>query len=155
MIDYMQNHRIDALERALAALTNAGPVTFSPQPNNLPVPVSRAATDVQQNIRIESLESSVLALMNSVTLLNQQIASLTVELQRQTNAANMINLNPARTVDASQNERLDGIDSMVQSLTRDVSEYNQQMVELIAQFGSLRQQQAETRSPGSAKASWL
>ena len=48
----------------------------------------------------------------------------------------MININPAMTVDASQDERLDDIDTMVQSLIRDVSDYNQQMVELIRSLSS-------------------
>lgn len=159
MIDYLQNHRIEALERALAALTNGNGAGFaSPLPNNLPA--QRSSADAQQSMRIDNLESSVLALTNSVTLLNQQIANLTSELQRQTNMANMININPSNNVDHTQDVRLDGIDTMVQTLTRDVSEYNQQMVELISQFNSLGQRDDDDSDTHgsraqSARASWL
>ena len=137
MNDALQDIRISALERALASLTGNTPPA-SPGPEVAAVGnLARPATDVQQDARIASLENAVLALSNSVTLLNQQVANLSTELQKQTNAANMITITPETSVDSAQNARLDDIDTMVKSLTENVADYNQQMASLIAQYQSL------------------
>lgn len=151
MIDSVQNHRLDALERAFATLTG-GSLTQYVQP-----PTPAPTINHQQDARIAALESSVLALSNSVTLLNQQIAGLTGELQRQANATNMIHVSPpGPTVDAAQDERLDGIDDLVQSLSKNVADYNQQMVDLIAQYKTIKPYMftAKATKAGAKKMGW-
>ena len=83
------------------------------------------------------LEGAVLALSNSVTLLNQQMANLSAELQKQADTSNMITITPAATLDSAQDARLDGIDTLVKTLTQNVTDYNNQMTSLIAQYQSL------------------
>ena len=150
MIDALQDIRISALERALErALASLTGVTTAAHPGPDPAVASnlaKPATDTRQDARIASLESAVLALSNSVTLLNQQVASLSAELQKQTDSANMITITPAPTtpVDSAQNARLDDIDTMVKSLTENVADYNQQMASLIMQYQSL-QKKSKTR----------
>lgn len=137
MNDAVQDFRISALERALAALTG-GQSSAAPEPQQ-PVSgsVAKAPVDAQQEARIASLEGAVMALANSVTLLNQQMASLSSEIQKQTNAANMITISPAPTVDAAQDARLNGIDTLVRKLSENVADYNNQMATLIAQYQSM------------------
>ena len=148
MIDALQDIRISALERALErALASLTGVTTAAHPGPDPAVASnlaKPATDTRQDARIASLESAVLALSNSVTLLNQQVASLSAELQKQTDTANMITITPATPVDSAQNARLDDIDTMVKSLTENVADYNQQMASLIMQYQSL-QKKSKTR----------
>ena len=100
-------------------------------------PAPRPAGASHDNARIAALESAVLALTNSVTLLNQQMTGLATELQKQTNAQNMITITPTATVDAAQDARLDGIDTLLQSLAQNVADYNNQMTTLISQYQSL------------------
>ncbi|MFY0613595.1 MAG: hypothetical protein JXQ99_18840 [Hyphomicrobiaceae bacterium] len=140
MIDAVQDFRISALERALASLTG-GDVNSQPAPAS-PVasPTANAAATTHQDTRIAALEGAVLALSNSITLLNQQMTSLATELQKQTNAQNMITITPTTptpSVDSAQDARLDGIDTLLQSLAQNVADYNNQMTTLITQYQSL------------------
>ncbi len=145
MNDALQDIRISALERALASLTGG---TTAAAPGPAPAfasSLAKPATDTQQDARIASLESAVLALSNSVTLLNQQVAGLSTELQKQTDTANMITITPSTPVDSAQNARLDDIDTMVRSLTENVADYNQQMATLITQYQALHKR-SKTKS---------
>lgn len=147
MNDALQDIRISALERALASLTGAT-TPVHPGPEHGAVGnLAKPATDVQQDARIASLESAVLALSNSVTLLNQQVANLSTELQKQTDTANMITITPETSVDSAQNARLDDIDTMVKSLTENVADYNHQMATLIAQYQSLNKRPKTKSAP--------
>ena len=142
MIDAVQDFRISALERALASLTGADVTAQQPAPappvaQPVAAPAPRPAGASHDNARIAALESAVLALTNSVTLLNQQMTGLATELQKQTNAQNMITITPTATVDAAQDARLDGIDTLLQSLAQNVADYNNQMTTLISQYQSL------------------
>lgn len=135
MNDAVQDFRISALERALAALT--GGQGGAAEPPQQPASVAKAPVDAQQEARIASLEGAVMALANSVTLLNQQMASLSSELQKQANATNMITISPAPSVDDAQDARLNGIDTLVRKLSENVADYNNQMATLIAQYQSM------------------
>ncbi len=147
MNDALQDIRISALERALASLTGGTATAHLGSDQAAVESLAKPATDTQQDARIASLESAVLALSNSVTLLNQQVAGLSAELQKQTDTANMITITPAPTthVDSAQNARLDDIDTMVKSLTENVADYNQQMATLITQYQALHKR-SKTKS---------
>lgn len=148
MNDAVQDFRISALERALTSLTGGASLTGvgapgyqQPNPPTVTPPtvvVAQPASDAHQEARIVALENAVVALSNSVALLNQQMTSLTAEMQKQNDAANMITITPSAPVDAAQNARLDGIDSLVENLAKNVADYNQQMSALIAQYQSLK-----------------
>ena len=139
MNDAVQDFRISALERALAALT-AGSTQQHQHVSQAVASMARPqpVLDSQQDARITSLENAVAALGNSVALLNQQMASLSEELQKQTDASNMITISPSTRVDAAQNARLDSIDSLVDTLAQNVADYNKQMTALIAQYQSMK-----------------
>lgn len=146
MIDAVQDFRISALERALASLTTGGDLSAQPAPaqpvaSATPIPPVVAT---HQDVRMAALEGTVLALSNSVTLLNQQMTNLAAELQKQTNAQNMITITPTGPVDAAQDARLDGIDTLLHSLAQNVSDYNNQMASLITQYQSLHQKPKTT-----------
>lgn len=144
MNDAVQDFRISALERALASLT-AGSAPHHQQAGQPPAAQPAVAmtppqpvADTHQDARIASLENAVVALSNSVALLNQQMASLSEELQRHTDASNMITITPSTRVDAAQNARLDSIDALVDTLAQNVADYNKQMSTLIAQYRSMK-----------------
>ena len=137
MIDAVQDFRISALERALASLTGGDAASHAGHGQSVTNGFPIAAADNQQAARIASLEGAIVALSNSVTLLNQQMASLSTELQKQTDASHMITITPTATVDSAQDARLDDIDTLVKTLSQNVADYNNQMASLIAQYQSL------------------
>lgn len=161
MIDQWQNQRIEALERAFANLAGGSLSTqvSQRQPTAMTTSDSPAGgLDRSQETRIAALESSVMALTNSITLLNQQIAGLNHDLEHRGNASHMINVNPNRSrsasVDDAQNARLDSIDQLVTTLNNNVTDYNKQMVDLITQYKSLQSGTGQSASNGGARKSW-
>lgn len=165
MIDPLQSQRIDALERAFASLAGGYPTTiYNPEPSIQRQPSGRfmatvpSETTRRMDARISALESMITSLTNSITLLNQQIANLAQSLEEQTNASNMINVNPMHdsTIDAAQNARLDSIDELVNTLNRNVNDYNQQMAELIVQYKTLQaKKQTSASNSASVRNGWI
>ena len=134
----MKRHvELALLALALASLTGGDATSYPGHGQPVASSVPKAAADTQQDARIALLEGAVLALSNSVTLLNQQMANLSTELQKQADTSNMITITPTATVDSAQDARLDGIDTLVKTLTQNVTDYNNQMTSLIAQYQSL------------------